>query len=249
MKREIHYIILPEVGSTNTWAREHSAELQLPVAIRGVAQMSGRGQRGNTWEAEPGKNLTISIVLKPEGVKPSEQFSISEVVALGIVKYLLTRGIDAQIKWPNDIYVGDRKICGILIENSLFGSEIERSIIGIGLNVNQTEFLSPAPNPVSMSQLTGREYDLEEEMYSLVKEIEQKFVRIGDAGDRFWHHLRYKAALWRGDEGVYLFRDIKGDRRYEGTIADVEPEGFLSVRDAATGEIRKYSFKEVEFIL
>ncbi len=154
------YISLPETGSTNTWLKEHADEIPVPAVAVTDHQTSGRGQRGNTWEAEPGKNLTFSMLFKPEGVAPSGQFFISEAVCLGIVDTLrryLPHPETVKVKWPNDVYAGDRKICGILIEHSLeSASAIRHTIAGIGLNVNQKEFHSSAPNPVSMFNLTGK---------------------------------------------------------------------------------------------
>ena len=118
------------------------------VAVR--CQTKGRGQRANTWETAPGQNLTFTIVLKDLEILPSEQIAISQITALSVVEFLEMHGIGAKIKLPNDVYVGTKKICGILIENSLRGSHITWSIIGIGINVNQTVFPSSLPNPTSI---------------------------------------------------------------------------------------------------
>ncbi len=125
-------------------------------------QTAGRGQRGNSWEAAPGMNVTMSVMLRPQGLPAAAQFAISEAVAMGVVDLLDSLGVDgARVKWPNDIYVGDRKVCGILIENSLCGTIVGRSVAGVGLNVNQREFVGGAPNPVSLRQLLGRDLDVE----------------------------------------------------------------------------------------
>ncbi|MDE6431375.1 MAG: biotin--[acetyl-CoA-carboxylase] ligase, partial [Duncaniella sp.] len=116
-------------------------------------QTAGRGQRGNSWESAPGKNITMSILLRPEGLHPSRQFVISRAVSLAITgvlrRYMPASAV--RVKWPNDIYVDDRKICGILIENVISSASIRQSVVGIGINVNQRRFLSDAPNPVSMA--------------------------------------------------------------------------------------------------
>ncbi|MDE5790926.1 MAG: biotin--[acetyl-CoA-carboxylase] ligase [Muribaculaceae bacterium] len=245
----IEYVTLPEAGSTNTWCREHASELSAPVVVRAVAQSAGRGQRGNSWESAPGQNLTFSILWHPEGVAPAEQFSISEAVALGVVAYLRLRGIEAKVKWPNDLYVGDRKICGILIEHSLLGSMLERSVIGVGINVNQEEFLSDAPNPVSMRQLTGRTFELPVELTVIVEEIASCLEVISTADGREKLHSNFLKCLWRGDGEEYPFRDVKENRLFTGVIEGVEPAGFLLVRSKEDGELKKYAFKEVEFRL
>lgn len=245
----IEYMTLPEARSTNTWCREHASELTAPVVVRAVIQSAGRGQRGNSWESAPGMNLTFSLVWDPEGVAPSEQFSISEAVALGVAGYLRKHEIPALVKWPNDIYVTDRKICGILIEHSLLGSTLERSVIGIGINVNQEEFLSDAPNPVSMFQLSGKEYDLEEELRAVVETIRGYLEKTVTPEGRRELHEKFLRNLWRGDGGSYRFRDIRENRPFMGEIKDVEPTGFLLVRNIEDGSLKKYAFKEVEFIL
>lgn len=116
-------------------------------------QTAGRGQRGNHWESEDFKNLCFSMPAYPDKVPPACQFAISEAVALAVVALLQNHGIMASVKWPNDIYVNDSKICGILIDHALYGSSIRHTVISAGLNINQTRFLSDAPNPVSMKNI------------------------------------------------------------------------------------------------
>lgn len=250
-------IILERVDSTNTYCREHLAELQAPMMVRAVAQDAGRGQRGNSWESEPGKNLTFSILWHPEGVGAAEQFSISEAVSLGILDFLTELGLEGKVKWPNDIYVGDKKICGILIEHFLFGSEIEHSILGVGINVNQRDFVSDAPNPVSVFQLTGRELELDEKARRVGELIESRLLRIGQSEGKIAMHLEYLENLWRKDGRAYPFRDMVHDELYEGVIEDVEPAGVLVIRPVnepddglvREGFLRRYAFKEVVFIV
>ena len=120
-------------------------------------QTAGRGQRGHEWHSRKGENLSFSVVLEPTFVPIAKQFSVSEVVALSLVDMLAEYGIDAKIKWTNDIYAGDKKLVGILIEHSLAQTSLRRTIVGVGINVNQTEFDASLPNPVSMAQLLGKE--------------------------------------------------------------------------------------------
>lgn len=153
--------------STNSDPAVLDPEAPHGLVVAAREQTAGRGQRGNTWESGPGLNLSFSIVLRPAGIHPARQFCISEAVALAVAETVeeeLRRngvGDPVYVKWPNDIYVGDRKICGILIENTVTGTHIDKSIVGIGLNVNQREFHSDAPNPVSLIQLTARHTPLE----------------------------------------------------------------------------------------
>ena len=139
------------IDSTNAEARRELPELNKMSVIAARFQSAGRGQRGNTWQSASGENLTFTIVLKYTDslrVSSQEQFVVSEVSALSVRKYLKdAHGIDSKIKWPNDIYVGDRKICGMLIENASTGTYLSSSIIGIGINLNQTDFPAGLLNP------------------------------------------------------------------------------------------------------
>lgn len=226
---------IESVASTNAWLREHWAEIPPLTMVCARRQTSGRGQRGNSWEAEPGKNLTFSYHFRPEGVRPAGQFAVSAAVALSIVDLLEHYGLEAKVKWPNDIYVGNRKICGILIENSIMADTLDRSIVGVGLNVNQLEFRSDAPNPVSMAMLAGREFSLEEVAESL---REPDLSRSGD----FMRHL------WRGDGRLHPYRDAASGEHFLASIAGVEPSGHLLLQPAA-GPRRRYAFKEVEALI
>ncbi len=156
MKNKHDIIWLEEVDSTNEEARRRISYIDNLSVVSAVRQTAGRGQRGNSWQSADGENLTFSIVLKfgadqLEPMAASGQFVISEVTALSVVDFLAAYDIEAKIKWPNDIYVGNRKICGILTENALKGNCLSHSIVGIGLNVNQTVFDPSLPNPTSMA--------------------------------------------------------------------------------------------------
>ena len=155
MESKTDIIWLERVDSTNDEARRHISEIDNLSVVSALEQTKGRGQRGNRWSSQPGENLTFSLVVKDFRIKANEQSAISQATALSLVDLLSRHEIKARIKWPNDIYAGDEKICGILIENSLKGSKIDWSIIGIGLNVNQTAFPEDLPNPTSMKLCTG----------------------------------------------------------------------------------------------
>lgn len=155
MENKTDIIWLERVDSTNDEARRHISEIDNLSVVSALEQTKGRGQHGNTWLSMPGENLTFSLIVKDFRIKANEQSAISQATALSLTKLLGRYGIEARIKWPNDIYAGDNKICGILIENSLKGMEIDWSIIGIGLNVNQTSFPEDLPNPTSMRLCTG----------------------------------------------------------------------------------------------
>ncbi|MDE6339270.1 MAG: biotin--[acetyl-CoA-carboxylase] ligase [Muribaculaceae bacterium] len=236
--------------STNTVAAAVAApSVDRPLLfIVADEQTAGRGQKGNSWEAEPGKNLTFSAVWRPVGVAPAEQFAISEAVALSVVDLLGKHGVDAKVKWPNDIYVDDRKICGILIEHSLLGSDIMRTIAGVGINVNQEIFLSDAPNPVSMKQLTEIEYDLAGLINEYARFLSLRLKAIADKSGRDLHHQEYMKKMWRFDSLPYPFRDVASGKIYKGVIMDVELSGHLHVRSINDENQYRYAFKEVEFL-
>ena len=218
-------ICLDTVGSTNNWIAEHEQDLDSPVIVRSIVQNSGRGQRGNSWESEPGKNFTGSLLIRPVAFPASSQFYISEAAALAIIKTLEEYGIESRIKWPNDIYVGDKKICGILVEHSILGRNITRSIIGMGINLNQEVFISDAPNPVSMKMITGKDYDLDEFSGKLGENLEI-FFRDGDAASM---HERFLNKLWRHDGIYYQFKDKKTDEVIMAMIHSVASDGVLTL--------------------
>lgn len=150
MKSNPDIIWLDVAESSNDEARKAIDSLDNLSVIAVRCQTKGRGQRTNTWETAPGQNLTFSIVLKDLVILPSEQIAISQITALSVVDFLRMHGIESNIKLPNDIYVGNKKICGILIENSICSNRLRWSIVGIGINVNQTTFPSSLPNPTSI---------------------------------------------------------------------------------------------------
>lgn len=235
---------MQSADSTNNWLAANSQELEPPCLVYAIEQTAGRGQRGNSWESEPGKNLTASVMMVPEGVEASRQFVISEAVALAVADLLEDQGVDAKVKWPNDIYVGDKKICGILIEHSLLGAAITRTIAGIGVNINQREFRSNAPNPVSLLQLTGKERDIAEMARLLADKIEARMRQIAEEGRL---HAEFLRRLWRGDGGYYPFRDVRRGETISAQIADIAPDGILTLR-TRDSELCSFAFKEIEFL-
>lgn len=213
--------------------------------ILAQCQTAGRGQRGHRWESREGENLTFSLVLEPQFLPPSEQFLISECVALGVCDALSHYGIEAQIKWTNDIYVGDRKLAGILIEHKLQGSALARTVAGIGLNVNQREFSRDLPNPISMVQAAGREFDREQVLQMVTTSIMARYEQLRDGG-AVQVQAAYHAKMYRrGEEHWYA---LPAGERFRGTIRGVEPSGALCI-ETEGGELRKFLFKEVEFII
>ncbi|MDE6018505.1 MAG: biotin--[acetyl-CoA-carboxylase] ligase [Muribaculaceae bacterium] len=240
-------IHLDEVDSTNAYIMREVANLDAPVMVLAHTQTAGQGQRGNSWEAEPGKNLTFSIFYRPSELPPMAQFSMSEAVALAVVDFLREYGIQAKVKWPNDIYVGDRKICGILIRHSIMGTVVSFSVIGVGINVNQTEFASDAPNPVSMWQITGEEYDLASLEKEIASIMERRLGLISTEEDRKTLHKEFMQCLWRGDGNLYPFADTATNEDFMASIEEIAPHGPITLL-LEDGSLRTYAFKEVTFL-
>ena len=233
-------IHIAETDSTNRWLREKTPPLPAgECVVIAEYQTAGKGCGSNSWESERGKNLTFSMLIHPEGLPANEQFHITEVVSVALCETLeLYINKKVEIKWPNDIYVGDRKICGILIENRLQGSTIKDAIIGIGLNVNQRVFLSDAPNPVSLYQLTGQETNRD----TLLNRFLEAFERVSQSNTTC---IDYRERLFRkGKEGLY--EDETG--RFTARLTDVLSDGRLQLVDSE-GQTRIYAFKEVQFII
>lgn len=159
------------LASTNNEAKKHIADYDNLSVIATIEQSAGRGQGTHTWYTTPGKNLTFTIVFNPENLSASEALYLTRITTLSLLSYLAARGVRARIKWPNDIWVEDKKICGILIENILEGNLVHNSIIGIGLNINESGWPEDLPNPVSLGELTGKSYDIREELEAFYKEF------------------------------------------------------------------------------
>lgn len=238
-----------ETTSTNDYLAKLCKENKAKEFYTVVAesQTNGKGQRGNTWEAESGKNLTFSMVLYPTALKAKEQFSLSMVAALSCHQALGNYTDGFSIKWPNDIYWKDKKIGGILIENELEGKYITQSIIGIGLNVNQDKFYSDAPNPVSLKQILGVEVDLQELLMSVVHCIVGGYRQLEIDLDTTQQAIStlYRKHLYRS-KGLFPYRDAQGE--FLAEYQQVEPNGHLILKDEQ-GMLRRYAFKEVSYIL
>lgn len=239
-------IHISETNSTNNHLQALCAEQQIKEFTTVVTdfQTSGRGQRGNSWESEPNKNLLFSFVLFPEFLEARRQFLISQIVSLAIKEELETYTKDISIKWPNDIYWKDKKICGILIENELMGKNINQSIAGIGININQEMFYNAAPNPVSLWQITGKRYDCFEILKNIMLRI-RTYYDLLRKNETSSIATSYEKSLFR-KEGMHRYKDAKGE--FLARIVGVEPEGKLILEDETLTK-RGYMFKEVEYIL
>lgn len=244
---------IKNIDSTSTELRRRMSAEELPhgYCISADFQTAGHGQATNHWESEDGKNLLFSLLLRPSVIPASEQFVITEIVTLAIINalqdYIRQR---ITIKWPNDIYVGDKKLCGILIENALCGPTIDTCIVGIGININQELFTSDAPNPISLKQLNGRDNDREE----IFEEIYQNILRYYDYLADNWQnndikqslHYEYMNNLYRR-VGYHNYSTPEGEK-FSAEIEEIGPQGHLTLR-LQSGELRIFAFKEVIFEL
>lgn len=241
------YIHLEETESTNNYIKNEllteSKEDDI-IIVSTDHQTAGKGQRGNNWESEKGKNLTFSILFHPTDIEANQQFIISQFTSLAIKDTLSQYTKDISIKWPNDIYWKNKKICGILIENSLIDKTIASSIIGIGLNINQTEFTNKVPNPISLKQITGNDYDLDKVLYEVIDRISLYYNKIDKNGSEDIAK-KYKNSLFRHD-GYHTYND--GTHNFMARIKDIEPSGLL-VLEMEDGSVHKYAFKEIKYIL
>lgn len=238
-------IYLKETPSTNDFLLTHNKEHKNGTVVLTDSQTAGKGLGKNKWESEEGKNLTLSVLLRPENIKSDEQFNLNMATSLAIRRFIqkfTTASI--TVKWPNDIYAGNKKIAGILIKNFLYGSSIERSIIGIGININQERFYSDAPNPVSLKQLTGRDYDLKQLLDVLLSLLDAYFETLSD---RYFDSLNkeyYKYLYQLNEWHDYLIHN----QHVKAYIQGIDEFGQLTLTDKQ-GRIYVCGLKEIEFLL
>lgn len=237
-------VYVPQCDSTNLLASELGQKLGTPdgSVIITDDQTAGRGQRGNAWESHPGKNLTFSVILKPSFLAVKDQFQLNEAMSIGIAAFLTAKGAQkVQIKWPNDILVGGRKVCGILIENHLSGEEISHCIVGIGLNINQTVFQYPQAG--SLRLVTGMEYRLPDVLEELLESLEASYFDLRKGNQKKLEN-QYLALLYQKDE---VQRFNIGAEVCEGVITGVNEAGQLAIM--VDGEKRFFGVKEVQFLV
>lgn len=242
-------IWLNETDSTNRYLSQLCDTSASPLTeLTTVAtdfQTAGKGQRGNSWESTRGENLLFSFVLYPTFLEANKQFSLSQLVALAIKEVLDNITPDISIKWSNDIYWKEKKICGILIEHDLQGGSLSRSIIGVGLNVNQQEFHSDAPNPVSLRQITGTPHQRHTLLTKIIERIRSCYTQLQCQTEGYRHTLneRYNNSLFRRNTW-HTYTDNNGT--FEACLLRTEIDGRLVLLDR-NGTERKYWFKEIRF--
>ena len=240
-----HIVRLQHVDSTNNYANGQLSENTIHdgTVVLAYEQSSGRGQMKNFWESELGKNLTFSIVVFPDFLEIRRQFMLSKVVTLGIYRALGKYVDKLSVKWPNDIYVDNKKLGGILIENSIMSNSIKSSVIGIGININQTEFQSNAPNPVSLKMLTNQQFDCGIVLSEILAAIDSYYSLL-KAGEETRIDREFISALYLLNE-KHSFRSEQEE--FEGEIIGVNEIGQLLIKKQ-NGKILHFHFKEVEFL-
>lgn len=245
-------IHLDEVKSTNSWllGTLTSAENPLPegTVVYTLRQTAGRGQVGNSWESEPDKNISFSLLLRPTFLPIPRQFVLSELCCVGVLLALQQFGAPSlSVKWPNDIYAGDDKLCGILIEHRLMGGVLSESVLGVGINVNQMQWIGNAPNPTSLKRL-GIDTTPEEVLDAVSRQIASLYdlLKEGQEGALAIHKL-FMEHLYRRT-GFHPYVDVQTGEPFSAELVTVDPQGPMTLR-TEEGEERKYWFKEVRFVL
>jgi len=239
-------VTLKEVDSTNNYLKDllsNSKPVVEGTVIMAEAQYAGRGQQQNKWLSEPGKNLTFSLLLKPSFLPVNQQFDLTRAISLGVIDALKPHfGEHVKIKWPNDIYINDRKLGGMLIENLLQGSSIKHSVVGIGLNVNQVNFPEGAANPISFKQILHKDYDLQTILLEICKNIEVRYLQLKAGKTELIRSIYTDSLLGLNDTRHFKSNGIV----FIGIITGVTPEGLLKVKQNDTEML--YNLKEIEFI-
>ena len=235
-------IHIKECDSTNAFMQRLLAQVPLEegTVVCTEFQTKGRGQLTNVWEAEAGKNILCSILLRPTTLPIKSQFLISQAISVAIVDVLNTFTEGFSIKWPNDIYYKENKIAGILIENTLSSSGIDTCIIGLGLNVNQESFKSDAPNPISLYNIIGRETSVAELLGSILENFSKvyslMYADVETLREKYFSMLLF-------NKQMRTYEDANGT--FQGKIIDVESDGHLIIEDGK-GARRRYAFKEIQ---
>ena len=258
MKRIYDTIRLTSVDSTNNEAKKLSESDNLTV-ITTFGQTAGRGQRGNTWHSTPGMNLTFSILVRwgRDGVpamNAADQFAVSRIVTVALTGFLASKGLETRIKWPNDIYAGDRKICGILIENTVCGAGLSSSVIGIGLNINETTFPDSIPNPTSVCLETGVRHGIDScleeflECFDMALSLAENARGLAELEKTYLDRMYRKDTPHRYIDLTSTATDGKGGREFTGIIRGVAPNACLLVENEK-GELHQFAFKEIGYII
>jgi len=236
-------IHIDSVGSTNIYAQKLLGQenVQEGLVLQADYQKRGKGQLEKKWESKPGKNLLFSIVLRPS-LKIENQFLLSKAISIGLKNFLDSLSVgEVNIKWPNDLLVNGEKIAGILIENSIYGTRIKASVVGIGLNVNQLEFQEYQRPATSLAKLSGKHSDLNKNLLSVLEQIKLAYLQMSTSPIQL--NKTYLEALY-GFGKPMKYEDEKGI--FHGVIRGVLPNGSLQLN--REGKLKNYNLKELKFL-
>ncbi|NOY49331.1 MAG: biotin--[acetyl-CoA-carboxylase] ligase [Chlorobi bacterium] len=240
---------IESLGSTNDYLFDIIAggDVKEGKIIIARNQLKGKGTSNNKWESEAGKNLTFSILVKPDFIMAENQFVITQIVSLALTNSLscFLDEDKLKIKWPNDIYYSNGKLAGILIQNIIKGSTISHSVIGIGLNLNQERFYSGAPNPVSMVQIANKTFDPKDVLKKILESFEENYYRFMLFPKTKWLEKSYLDKMFRFNN---LSEFTENARAFKGRIKGIDNYGRLIVIKQ-NGEEKFYGFKEIEFVI
>ena len=244
---KIKFIHLAETDSTNSYARREASHLWAEnpdceaLVVTAEEQSAGRGQRGTVWQSSKGKNLLMTIVVRPKELAIESCYALSVATALALKESMQTYGLPTTLKWPNDLYCNNCKLAGILLESDFGGANVTQAFIGIGLNINQSDFYKMERRPTSMSLLCDREFNIEEVMHTIVNKFIEKYSKIA-SGELAQLFEEYEKSLMGYHEPL-LYRDAAGE--FTAGIKGVERDGRI-VLECNDGTTRNYWFKEVE---
>jgi BirA family biotin operon repressor/biotin-[acetyl-CoA-carboxylase] ligase len=240
-------VTIKQVDSTNSFLKKllsNSTPVPEGTVIMAEEQYAGRGQQQNTWHAEPGKNLTFSLLLKPHFLAPNQQFDLNRAASLGVYDALYPLvGDKLKIKWPNDIYYGDQKLGGMLIENTIQGDKLKDSIVGIGININQEDFPEGASNATSVKQILQKDYDLTLILSEICKHIEVYYLKLRAGQTEFVRNAYLARLYWLNEERSFE----SNNRVFNGIVKNVLPEGLLVIEDI-NGQQLEFNLKELKFL-
>ncbi len=236
-------VFLPQCHSTNDELVLLARKFNEPegTLIYTDDQLKGRGQRGNVWISEPGKNILMSLLLRPKFLSPSNQFNLNLIAGLAVVD-TLSDLIEASIrlKWPNDVYINEKKIAGVLIENNLRGNILESAVVGIGFNINQRGF--NIPTATSLAIEAQQQFDKEEVMEKMICHLEKWYMKLKTGKTEEILNSYHDLMMWRGELRTFKSSEVE----FEGEIIGIDSQGRLSIN--VEGELKTFGIKEVQFI-
>jgi BirA family biotin operon repressor/biotin-[acetyl-CoA-carboxylase] ligase len=240
-------VTIKQVDSTNSFLKNllsNSTPVPEGTVIMAEEQYAGRGQQQNTWHSEPGKNLTFSLLLKPHFLAPNQQFDLNRAASLGVYDALYPLlGNKLKIKWPNDIYYGDQKLGGMLIENTIQGDRLKDSVVGIGLNINQENFPEGASNATSVKQILQKDYELTLILSEICKNTEAWYLKLRAGQTEVVRNAYLSRLYWLNEE-----RSFESDNKiFNGIVKNVLPEGLLVIEDT-NGRQLEFNLKELKFL-